>query len=195
MQESPTSLRISELEHNPHHHSDSAVKKSLPSLRNIDSTHLIGGDLDDTELFDQNAGTASVSYKNGDRYIGEVINGAIKQGKGKFMFANGDIYDGLFKNDKFDGYGIFTCSEYTYEGDWKAGRKCGDGEIKYSDGEKYIGEFDNDMFEGYGTYTYANGDCYEGNWKHGKRSGEGKLVKSNGEEIYGLWENNELVTK
>ena len=37
-----------------------------------------------------------------DRYEGQIIN-EIKEGKGKFYYNNGDIYEGYFRNDKFEG--------------------------------------------------------------------------------------------
>jgi hypothetical protein len=43
------------------------------------------------------------------------------------------VYDGSFKNDKFDGFGYFTDKKgNTYVGDWIQGKRCGDGTIDYS---------------------------------------------------------------
>ena len=40
-------------------------------------------------------------------------------GKGTFWHADGDYYEGEFKNDKSNGYGVFHCTDGTvYEGVW-----------------------------------------------------------------------------
>lgn len=52
---------------------------------------------------------ATRSYENGDKYIGEFVNGQF-HGKGIYTYANGDKYEGEFVNGKFTGKGNFTCS-------------------------------------------------------------------------------------
>lgn len=49
------------------------------------------------------------SYGNGDKYIGEFVNGQF-HGKGIYTYANGDKYEGEFVNGEFTGEGNFTCS-------------------------------------------------------------------------------------
>ena len=50
-----------------------------------------------------------------------------------------DLYVGGFKEDKKNGYGIYT----------------------YTDGVKYMGEFKNDMKEGKGKYLFLDGSTKE----------------------------------
>ncbi len=46
--------------------------------------------------------------------------------KFKLTFENGDIYEGNFKEDRFDGFGIYTCKNGSkYEGEWTNGKKVG----------------------------------------------------------------------
>ncbi len=52
---------------------------------------------------------ATRNYENGDKYIGEFINGQF-HGKGIYTYANGDKYEGEFIDGKFTGKGTFTCS-------------------------------------------------------------------------------------
>ena len=52
---------------------------------------------------------ATRSYANGDKYIGEFVDGQF-HGKGIYTYANGDKYEGEFVNGKFTGKGNFTYS-------------------------------------------------------------------------------------
>ena len=48
--------------------------------------------------------------------------------KGKLVKANGDIYEGEFKNNDFDGRGIEALKNgQKYEGEWKENIKNGKG--------------------------------------------------------------------
>lgn len=66
---------------------------------------------------------------------------------GKMTYANGDIY----------------------EGEWKDSQKNGHGKYIWTDGDVYEGEWKDGMRNGQGKYTYANGNVYEGEWKDSKR--------------------------
>ena len=62
----------------------------------------------------------------------------------KKIYENLDKYEGEFKDDKMNGYGIYT----------------------FVDGEQYKGEFKDDNMNGQGVLTYQNGNCYKGEWKN-----------------------------
>ena len=58
-------------------------------------------------------------------------NGKIKRnGHGTLTYADGNVYDGEFKDDDMNGRGTFT----------------------YADGGVYTGEFKDDLYHGHGTY-------------------------------------------
>jgi len=41
-------------------------------------------------------------------------------GQGKLTFKNGDLYEGTFKNNFYDGSGVFTyINGACYNGEWK----------------------------------------------------------------------------
>lgn len=58
---------------------------------------------------------------------------------------DGERYEGSFKLDKRDGYGIYH----------------------YANGDVYKGMFSDGLKHGFGIYQYANGNRYEGNFKQG----------------------------
>jgi hypothetical protein len=48
------------------------------------------------------------------------------EGKGKYLWKNGDSYDGDWKKDVRNGKGVFTWKDGDiYDGDWKNGVKEG----------------------------------------------------------------------
>ena len=81
------------------------------------------------------------------------------EGKGKYIWEDGDYYIGEFKD----------------------GLKNGKGTSYYSNGKiKYEGNFLNNKFEGKGKYIFENGDYQIGEWKGGLKNGKGTEYYSNG---------------
>ena len=129
-------------------------------------------------------------YDNGDIYEGEFKNN-LNEGYGIFYYYDGDRYEGEFKNGKMEGYGIYYYSNGDkYEGEFKNNKREGYGIYYCSDGNRYEGEFKNDMFEGYGTFYYSNGDIYEGEFKIDLKNGYGKYYYSDGRVYSGKLKNN-----
>ncbi|MFK7795825.1 MAG: caspase family protein [Aureispira sp.] len=83
-------------------------------------------------------------YRNGDKYIGEFKN-SVPHGRGAYYGKNGSVYKGPFVNGKRQGYGTFI----------------------WSTGEKYIGEYKNNIRNGEGIYTFKDGTEKKGVWKDG----------------------------
>lgn len=83
-------------------------------------------------------------YKNGDKYIGEFKN-AVPHGRGAYYGVNGSVYKGPFVHGKRQGYGTFI----------------------WATGEKYIGEYKNNVRHGEGIYTFKDGTEQKGIWKDG----------------------------
>ena len=59
----------------------------------------------------------------------------LKQGLGKKVYANGDVYEGLWKGGKCEGPGRYRWrNNNEYDGEWKAGRMHGRGTLKWHTG-------------------------------------------------------------
>ena len=108
-------------------------------------------------------------------YEGEFRMGREKIGLGKFVSANGDVYDGQWENQMRHGHGHFKAADgYEYEGQWNFDKKSGIGKEKTTARDIYQGEFYNDTRHGMGTEINVKGDQYIGEFFRGTRSGEGK---------------------
>lgn len=90
------------------------------------------------------------------RYSGDFKNGR-KDGVGKFIFDNGDVYDGDVRNDEFQGNG-------------KPFRNNRIGTMEWADGNTYTGDFKMGLMQGRGKYTFRTGKIYAGNFKDGECS-------------------------
>ena len=73
-----------------------------------------------------------MKYANGNKYEGDWKND-IREGVGIFYFSNGDYYKGEFKNNIIDGYGTL-CAKRNEE------------DIKF-EGTMEIKNFDNEDFD------------------------------------------------
>ncbi len=127
-------------------------------------------------------------------YEGELHNGK-RDGKGKFTWPSGEIYDG----DWVDDYGcshhwwrldkherVYPCGKgiatmkyangEIYEGEWKNGEKHGKCKMTYKNGDIYDGDWKIDMKDGKGKMTYANGNVYEGQWKCNMKDGKARIT-------------------
>ena len=108
-----------------------------------------------------------------------------------YHYDNGDIYEGEFKNDLKEGYGIFYNSNGDrYEGEWKNDLREGYGIYYYSDGDRYEGEWKNDLREGYGIDYFYNGDRFEGEFKNDKMEGYGIFYSSLGLKVEKYFKDN-----
>ena len=120
-------------------------------------------------------------------YKGEMVNG-VREGKGTYLFPNGDKYEGFWKNNKMEGKGVYSFKDGDkYDGDWVAGKKEGQGIYIFSSGAKYEGNWVQNKMEGKGIFFYKNGDKYDGEWKDNKKEGNGIYYYSNGSKYEGEW--------
>jgi hypothetical protein len=103
---------------------------------------------------------------NTDNCTGDCVNG-----KGTIAYANGNRYEGKFKNGYPNGYGI----------------------VIYQNGNKYTGNFRKGVPVGKGTMDYANGDKYMGRFKNGLPEGRGTAILANGQRIVGKFKNGQPV--
>ena len=108
-----------------------------------------------------------------------------KHGQGREVYANGDVYDGDFANDRRDGKGVYWYSNgNVYDGQWKDGHVHGQGLMKYVNGNIYEGEWVDDRRTGSGSFYWAeSGNYYNGEFKNGLAHGKGEFIY-NAEEPY-----------
>lgn len=149
--------------------------------------------------------------KNGNKYTGQVTENSLKQGMGKMVYKNGDVYEGNWSNNKREGFGVYLYSNgdvYSgnwldskpsgqgkmvwndgnfYEGNFSEGIICGHGRMIYKNQNKYEGEFINGIANGYGVFSYNNGDIYRGHVTDGSRDGFGTYEYNNGDMYEGQW--------
>ena len=108
------------------------------------------------------------------------IKGNCVNGKGTFIWPNGDKYNGNWKNQKPHGLGTFIWVNGTkYIGDWEFGIQNGQGTVTWTNGDKYIGGRKNGEADGQGTFIFANGITQSGEWKNGnliERDSSGKAI-------------------
>ena len=117
------------------------------------------------------------------RYNGEFRDGK-KQGKGVYIWANGDKFDGEFANDQASGKGRWEFSSGDiYVGDVLNAVMVGKGVLVAKNGDKYEGLFADSKPHGHGTYIFANGDRYEGGMVAGKLSGKGVYITKSGDKF------------
>ena len=141
-----------------------------------------------------------IIYPNGDKYIGEIKDN-LRNGFGKIYFnekihQNSLSYEGYWKNDLFDGKGIFNYkNKDTYSGEWKNGKKDGKGTYWYNNGNIYDGEWKEDKKVGKGIYTYSNFNKYEGDFYNDLIEGKGIYHYSNGNKFIGEFKNNKFDGK
>ena len=161
-------------------------------------------------------GKGNYINNKGDKYIGNFTEG-ILNGKGKIIkkiennnksngahdeknndslnnkdnnIENDLIYEGDIKNFMKEGYGIETCPEYKYEGNFHNDMKNGQGSIIYlKQGRKYKGEFKNNEITGKGVLTYENNQTYQGQLLNGKKEGKGVYTWPDGSVFIGEYKN------
>src|SRR3990167_1816952 len=86
-----------------------------------------------------------------------------KEGRGRLVYANGDLY----------------------VGDWVRGLREGQGEYTWKTGAKYVGQYVRNLREGRGRFQFADESTYDGGWKDGMRHGKGLMIWENGDSYEG----------
>ena len=145
-----------------------------------------------------------LTFGNGvGEYIGTVTSPvAIRNGYGKMIYSDGNVYEGEWLNNKRHGQGkMILANGYTYDGEWvnnfpvdpQAKRTISDtrcavtsvsgNKIKCKDGE-YEGEIKNGLPDGKGVKRFTKGHVFTGTFRNGECV-EGKLVFKNGSYYVG----------
>ncbi len=64
------------------------------------------------------------------------MKNGLRNGVGKAVYANGNVYSGQWKDDENTGYGMFKFKTgCTYYGEWNNGKPNGEGVVIYYNGE------------------------------------------------------------
>ena len=147
---------------------------------------------------DKFEGKGKYIYENGEYYEGDWKNG-LRNGNGKIYKKDGLIrYEGGFINDKYEGGGqYFWQNNELYIGEFKNGLRNGKGKELYQNGKvKYEGDYVDDKYEGNGKYLWENGEYYKGQWKNDLKNGKGSEYYKNGNLKYeGDWVNDKFEGK
>lgn len=93
------------------------------------------------------------------------------------------MYDGeVDEGGVPDGNGTFTCSEFIYRGEWRAGAQYGAGATTYVTGTVHTGLYANNRRHGHGVTVWADsGRRFEGEYRQGRRHGQGEMIYPNGD--------------
>lgn len=84
------------------------------------------------------------------------INGDCNNGFCRYIYDNGDVYLGYYKDGKFDKFGVYI----------------------YKIGDTYIGGYLNDLRSGMGLYVWANKSVYIGNYLNDTYNGLGAYLSN-----------------
>lgn len=130
-------------------------------------------------------GRGRIVFANGDVYSGDLVDSQ-RHGQGEFIWTNGQRYQGTWVKDVAQGQGkLVFANGNTYEGDVQQGLPQGQGQMTFASGDTFRGRFVAGKPEGSGTYRWANGQTYEGPWTQDQPNGDGTLTYANGNRYVG----------
>jgi hypothetical protein len=116
------------------------------------------------------------NQEDGSRSKGQWNGKEQLHGIGEIIFANGDFFEGEFKDGDANGHGKMTYANGDiFEGEYKDGEANGPCKWTFANGDIFEGEYKDSKRNGPGKYTYANGDIFEGEYKDGEQNGPGKI--------------------
>ena len=118
----------------------------------------------------------------------EVVAGCVSgdciNGTGRYVYSDGDIYEGEFENSYRQGFGEYTYIEGdVYKGQWVSSDRQGLGYYMWPSGNEYIGYWKGNAQDGLGTKYYVGGDIEAGQWKDGSFQGGGLGFVADNEKV------------
>ena len=153
---------------------DAKIYRRFKLSTTEEPTLIFTGKIDNNELVD-----GVLNLTNGDKYEGEFLNSAYKNGKYSFNGKN-RYYEGNFTDNHPNGEGkIYENGEEVYSGLFHMNKKDTT-QIE-------------DKGEGEGTYKFSNGNTYTGGWKSDNYNGNGTYKFKSGDFITGIFENGKLI--
>lgn len=143
--------------------------------------HFNNGEIGNLDYYEK-----TITYDNGDLYVGD-IEGGLPNGYGVKTHANtGDVYEGEFSDNEISGEGVYKYSNGDYfKGTFENEQKTGEGELIYANGNSYKGSYENDVRSGYGVFTWASGAKYTGYFSNDLKNGKGVMVYESGDVFEG----------
>lgn len=149
------------------------------------------------------------TYANGDKYVGEFLNGT-RTGQGVLESTNQEKYIGSWKANLRHGEGrVYRTGKLVKSGNWKNNQlpklsyiqngcltgNCtnGVGIYLYKDGSKVFAKFESGEVSGYAISYYADGSKYIGNIKNQKKHSSGIYFNANGTIQEGVWNEGKFV--
>ena len=140
------------------------------------SVLIIFGNQQPVSVFAQ---SGTIKYSDGDKYVGEYVEGEVKNGQGVYYCANGTTISGNWVYDYLNGKArVVYKNKDIFEGQFKYDERNGQGTYKWKNGDYYTGKWKDDVMHGKGTYTWKNKISVNGTWKNGKLDGTAYLKKS-----------------
>ncbi len=160
-------------------------------------------------VMDKLTGNGICVYKNGQKYIGELLNNYF-HGEGTMYYTDGTKKTGTWEYHKFiksneiktgcisgncsNGFGTYVTKKGDkYVGTFKSSYFSGRGTYTFAAGDVYEGEFKNGTYEGQGTYSFVSGTKYVGEFKNGTYNGIGTAYYTNGTTQSGLWKDGKFI--
>ncbi|RZC33720.1 radial spoke head 10 -like B-like [Asbolus verrucosus] len=128
-----------------------------------------------------------IFFVTGNTYEGRIAK-RIMNGKGKYVWANGTVYEVTVSHQRGLSRALSNCS--LFKGNFVDGFPTGQGEMTLPDLSNYKGGFNQGLFEGDGFLNIVSTPTfYSGQWKHGMKHGQGWLLYGPGDWYEGGWRN------
>ena len=126
-------------------------------------------------------GIFRICYNDGSIYYGEMRNG-IRKGKGTFTMSNGNIFEGVWDDQRLNGkikWGPENNPIEISEGEFIRESSgpisiINIGRLKYRNGDVFEGQLRNGKLDGFGVFFYKKGSVYEGEFSQNNKCGLGK---------------------
>lgn len=132
-------------------------------------------------------------YADGRIYEGGWLEGK-RHGHGVYTWPDGDKFEGEYVDDKKHGHGVYTWANGArYEGNWFKDMRHGQGIYTWLDSATFSGQYVNDKRNGYGEYKFADGSLLKGNRLNELKEGPFTHIDSEGLETTEIYQKDKLV--
>jgi hypothetical protein len=131
--------------------------------------------------------TITTPFVQKGQYVGPVSDGDLPHGVGRFLFSNGDEYDGPFHMGEMHGPGamVTEADGSVYKGEFQQNLRHGCGEYT-TESRRYVGQFEHGRKHGDGALYYLDGSIdFEGGWLFGQPMLNISENKEHLEELFG----------